>query len=331
MLPWCTNDLLARAVANLVDAAKIAEHTEMVTRATDSSKQLIWKVESQSGAKPYLVRMAKLALFDDVSIPPQKVRDLIQCGCPGHTLSLKDSEDDRICKHCGAVMLLCVKANRMRALRVSSAPGTQLSEPRPSGPAASAAIKDSLAQSLTRKPKHKSDRTARIAICDAAPKASSPAAIALTQSGATGEQKEQTAEGRYKGYDQTAEHAAHFPVGGCGSVLSLLNAKQSHKMTVHLVTSTVTAVCVTCYTFDLEELTDALAVTAEKGAQVTVIADRKHALGGVTKAMAERLSKLKAKGAIVYLADGPDNGIQHSKVVLSDGYALIGSTNWTNS
>ncbi len=79
-------------------------------------------------------------------------------------------------------MLLCVKANRMRAsLPVD---GTQLSEPRPSGPAASAAMRESVPQSLIRKPKHRF-----IAIGDAAPKAASPAAIVLTQSGAIGEQK----------------------------------------------------------------------------------------------------------------------------------------------
>ncbi len=61
-LPWVTRDLLARAVANLTDASKIAEKPEMATRIRDSPCHLIWKVESQSGAKPYYVRLAKTAL-----------------------------------------------------------------------------------------------------------------------------------------------------------------------------------------------------------------------------------------------------------------------------
>ena len=86
-----------------------------------------------------------------------------------------------------------------------------------------------------------------------------------------------------------------------------------------------------CFTFDLEGLTEDIGDAAVRGPKMIVVADRKHALGGVTKAMAERLSSLKAKGVVVYLADGPENGIQHSKVVLSDGMLLLGSTNWTGA
>ena len=145
-LPWVTRDLLARAVANLTDASKIAEKPEMATRIRDSPCHLIWKVESQSGARPYYVRLAKTAL-SRFTVQPM-VRDLISCGCPGHTLALKDAEDDRICKHCGAVLLLCVKANRMGVS--STVTGALPSGPRPHGPVAGAALTETRVESPPR-------------------------------------------------------------------------------------------------------------------------------------------------------------------------------------
>jgi len=110
-----------------------------------------------------------------------------------------------------------------------------------------------------------------------------------------------------------------------------LKALQSQAMASHLIRTTKTAGFVSCFTFDLDELTDDIGDAAVRGPTMTVVADRKHALGGVTKAMADRLTRLKSRGVVVYLADGPQNGIQHSKVVLSDGMLLVGSTNWTGA
>ncbi len=71
--------------------------------------------------------------------------------------SLKDAEEDRVCKHCGAVMIQCVRVYRVRV----AASSTRLTVPRPPGPAGSAARRDS--HSCTR---HRQAKNRSIAICD---------------------------------------------------------------------------------------------------------------------------------------------------------------------
>ena len=176
-LTWCTSDMLARAVANFPDACKIADQSNMISNAEHSRMHIRWTVESQSGGRPYTVRLSKDAL-EQTAVPPKKIRELISCGCPGHTLSLSDAAEDRICKHCGAVMILCVRMNRLRSVPLVS--GMQLTEPRPSGPAGSAARRDSLSRTRARRSKHQS-----IAICDTQPETTGPAATSLTQTGAS--------------------------------------------------------------------------------------------------------------------------------------------------
>ncbi len=405
-LTWCTSDMLARTIANYPDACTIADLPDMIGSADYSQLYICWKVDSQSGGKPYTVRLSKDAL-EQTPVPPKKIRELISCGCPGHMFSLKDAQEDRICKHCGAVMIQCVRINRVRV----AASSTQLTAPRPSGPAGSAARRDSHSCTRNRRGKNQS-----IAICDKQAETIGPAVTTSAQADASEDRvskhvgallrhagavrtcayphrrvfkpttkEEESLEtrvlriqaegmtevkqvavgnktesgrvadalsrrpddmvrsldamlfqelspgGRFFGYDQRAPNAAHFPARGCGLVLSLLKALQSQAMASHLIKTTKKAGFVSCFTFDLDELTDDIGDAAVRGPTMTVVADRKHALGGVTKAMADRLTRLKSRGVVVYLADGPQNGIQHSKVVLSDGMLLVGSTNWTGA
>jgi phosphatidylserine/phosphatidylglycerophosphate/cardiolipin synthase-like enzyme len=131
-----------------------------------------------------------------------------------------------------------------------------------------------------------------------------------------------------------------------GSVMSFMNAKQTQKMAIYLVVTAVRFITLTCYTFDLDELTNALSEAAERSVNVTVIADKRHCHGGTTKFQADRMNRMRQRGVRVLLADGlpiqdaygeigrkvrPGMGIQHSKVMVSDDHMIVGSTNWTTS
>jgi len=120
-LPWCSRDLVAGAVANLADAAKIAE-AGGIERVRDTMMSLNWRVPSQTeGGKEYVVRLTKAAMLGRE--PGAHVRDMVSCGCPGYSVSLKRTDDDRVCKHCAAVLLMCLKENR-RAPALMPAPRT---------------------------------------------------------------------------------------------------------------------------------------------------------------------------------------------------------------
>ena len=97
----------------------------------------------------------------------------------------------------------------------------------------------------------------------------------------------------------------------------------------------------TCFTFDSMEVAISLANAAKRGRKVTVYADRNHLISGTTKCEVDRMEYLRDGGVSVRLVTGRSGqvpgcsgnfaGIQHSKTLLVDQHAIVGSTNWTNA
>jgi phosphatidylserine/phosphatidylglycerophosphate/cardiolipin synthase-like enzyme len=125
-----------------------------------------------------------------------------------------------------------------------------------------------------------------------------------------------------------------------------MNAKETQKMAFFLIVSAVKKLLVTCFTYDLTEMTSALVAAAKRGVQVTVVADKRHTLLGATAKQVERFQAMLSNGITVLLSEGipiqpeyaaaqrqvrPATGIQHSKVLMSDEYMIVGSVNWTTS
>ena len=104
-------------------------------------------------------------------------------------------------------------------------------------------------------------------------------------------------------------------------------------MACYLLSKAQQKTVLTCYTFNLAEVTSALKSAAETRCEVCVYADAGHTMMGSTLLQAEKLSDLQEAGVKVYLTSGisGSSGIQHSKTLLVDDYLIVGSTNWTTS
>jgi len=118
---------------------------------------------------------------------------------------------------------------------------------------------------------------------------------------------------------------------GDGTVAAVMNAHDTVRTAEWLINHADDHVFLTCFTFDLSRISDALESAAKREVQVTVIADRNHTFKGVTQKQLERISSMDEAGVYVMLTNGIHGGIQHSKTLEVDGVAIIGSTNWTQS
>ena len=116
-----------------------------------------------------------------------------------------------------------------------------------------------------------------------------------------------------------------------GNVVAFMNSKQTVAVATFLIGEAEANVFLTCFTFDLGVIADALQSAANRGVEVTVVADRQHTFKGSTQQQLDRLSCLDDKGVKVVLATGLFGGIQHSKTLIVDNALIIGSTNWTTS
>ena len=92
------------------------------------------------------------------------------------------------------------------------------------------------------------------------------------------------------------------------------------------------------FTFDSEELADALAEAAAREVSVTVLLDKYEALSGAAKGRAGCLQRLLTSHIDVFLGNGDTRpgiggrGRIHSKTcVTGSGFALLGSSNWTHA
>jgi len=135
---------------------------------------------------------------------------------------------------------------------------------------------------------------------------------------------------------------------GLGVTLSVMQAKESQHMRLFLIRTSSKIIVITCFTFDLEEVVDALIAAVVRGVpDVIVLADKRHTYGGITVNQSRRIWRLRDNGVIVGLCTGTDvglsysehqrqvrpglTGIQHSKTLLADEFLVHGSCNWTTS
>ena len=355
-------------MSNLKDASHLATQPESVTRVADSMLSCNFQVKSQSGrAQPYLVRLAKKSM---VALETS-VRDMVSCGCPGYTLALAGS--DRVCKHCGAILLLCLRAHRaapvfpLRALPDASTrpasgslaladAGVCIRADGGTRPATGSNIRaggreilsiadrgqwDGMGQwpmSWQRMVQHNENVDRRAQRKEGVDSQSSvprlePVADAVQQRSKPSKAGLSESELLFEGYQESDDDASHLMLGGGGTVLSVMSSKQAQKMGAYLIGKAVSRIVLTAYTYDLVVITNALKEAAIRGVTVTVIGDHGHTLTGATAAMVERFTELKDAGVTVLLTRGVSggSGIQHSKTLLCDVHAIVGSCNWTNS
>ena len=131
-----------------------------------------------------------------------------------------------------------------------------------------------------------------------------------------------------------------------GAVKALLDAKGSQERAIRLIDEAEAYAYVTAFTYDRQDLTDALIRARRRGLTVSVAVDKKNTLSGSTRDQLKRLKELEAHGAQVRVCNGSGYaeeyravgraavgglGLQHSKTILTDQAALIGSTNWTTA
>ena len=130
-----------------------------------------------------------------------------------------------------------------------------------------------------------------------------------------------------------------------GVVKNLLDACLTHEVALRAVSEAKSFVRVLAYTFDLPDLTEQLVRAHKRGIDTVIGVDRRFFRGGTCRSMGPMLRKLHAEGVVVKLCSGVSLaaayrtvartvggiGIQHSKVLLTEQTALVGSTNWTTS
>ena len=122
---------------------------------------------------------------------------------------------------------------------------------------------------------------------------------------------------------------------------SFMHGEETLAMASYMLDRCGEKAVLTCFTFDSMEVALSLANAAKRGRNVTVYADRNHLVGGTTKSEVDRMEFLRDSGVTVRLVTGRSGqvpgcngnfaGIQHSKTLLVDEHAIVGSTNWTNA
>ena len=133
---------------------------------------------------------------------------------------------------------------------------------------------------------------------------------------------------------------------GLGTVLAVLDGRGSQDTACKMIADASAYVVLSAFTFDRAEVVTALVGARQRGVEVSVLVDRKMTLTGTTRDQLKSLQELAANGVRVQVCSGQSYadeyravgrtptgglGIQHSKVVLTEEAALIGSTNWTTA
>ena len=95
------------------------------------------------------------------------------------------------------------------------------------------------------------------------------------------------------------------------------------------------------FTFDLEDVCQALSACRRRGCSVMVLLDRRQAMGKSTRNMTQQVTALVANGVSVRVKAGRDwkqadgatfgRGMMHAKVLRADERIVIGSTNCTSN
>ena len=131
-----------------------------------------------------------------------------------------------------------------------------------------------------------------------------------------------------------------------GTVRAVLDAVGSQEAGIRLIREAKSYVLLTAFTYDRPDVTDALVEARRRNVEVRIGVDRKSTLQGTTRDQLQRLKEIAAHGAEVRVCSGRSYsdeyravgrapvggvGLQHSKVVLTEQTAMIGSCNWTTA
>ena len=363
-IPWLTPDLLRTKISNMEDAVFLAKHQEgnevkFVQRLLDSLMTVNFRVQGQAHAKTYTVRMHHHAK-QMLSEPLPKLRSLISCGCPGYQQALSDPDRDRVCKHCGAVLLCCWQTSPLHRvgsgigpfitsfppnkydLMLANDQGRPATELQSTMPHSASAIESqsSMPRSSAQVPLKSGAQTTRTWLCPSGVAASNSSEsearpIAkprdVTKTKALDLPMYLHHKDDFGNYDSGAEEASEILRDG-GTFKSIMSAKETQKMALFLLQNAKHRADLTAFSVDLLVLCNALAEATSRGVIVSVYVDRRHSYNGTTEAQMQRLSELRSKGIEVFLTDGAvSSGIQHSKCLLADDYFIVGSTNWTSN
>ena len=125
----------------------------------------------------------------------------------------------------------------------------------------------------------------------------------------------------------------------------MLNAVESQETAKKAIGRAKEFVLVLAFTFDRQDMVDALKEAVTRRCEVIVVADRNYTLTGKTRDQLQRLQELESNGAVVRLAQGgkakeeyaavgrswSGTGILHAKFLHTERETIIGSCNWTTS
>ena len=133
---------------------------------------------------------------------------------------------------------------------------------------------------------------------------------------------------------------------GVGTVVAVLDATGSQDAAKRLCQEARVYILVSAFSFDRADLADALVDARRRGVEVRVAVDKKMSLGGTTRDQMQVLKAMAANGVKVRVCQGrgyseeyqavgrrPIGGLgaQHSKTLLTEKGAVVGSTNWTTA
>jgi phosphatidylserine/phosphatidylglycerophosphate/cardiolipin synthase-like enzyme len=132
---------------------------------------------------------------------------------------------------------------------------------------------------------------------------------------------------------------------GVGQVVAVLDAVASQERALGLIDRAKEYVMLFGFTYDRQDITDALIRAAHRGLEVQVGLDKRYTLSGKCRDQLQKAKQLRAEGVAVNLVDGEKLaehyrlvgrtvyglGIAHAKVLHSDRGTVIGSCNWTTS
>jgi hypothetical protein len=345
------------------------EGKSLIHRIADTADSYVFRVGSQTAKKIYTVRLSKDCMFRQLVGP---IRDVVSCTCPGHSIALGREGLDKICKHSLAILMMCRFANvastSLPTLAVTNVAGPSSSsryswndtwtcggssQRRTDGPKTRASVPSKVcAYSHAGKATERRSKGRTLAIEDTQyqePRLepvldansegrkvvrSDSDDLWLADCLEVGQPKWQVHDKwptLLRGFDQNAEEAPTLLENG-GRLLSLMTSKQTQKMAVFMLGKAEGYAALTCFTFDLLMVKEALCACAQRDVTTEVYADKGHSLKGTTALQMIRLDEMRRAGVEVFLTDGPESsGIQHSKTLLVDGLRIVGSFNWSNS
>ena len=121
-------------------------------------------------------------------------------------------------------------------------------------------------------------------------------------------------------------------LGHVGHVHRFMRATETQTSWVRAIKDAREFVRIICFTFDLEDVRDALSHAVRTPCEVTLVVDRQQSYGKSTRHQHEVLRTLADRGVSIWTrsgARGGFSGICHATVLYTEQLAIIGSCNFT--